>query len=56
MHLGELEELSLRIASSGVKGVRADMLVCDIVTKVSALIPKPAWRLTTPFSSSNSFK
>ena len=34
----------------GVKGVRADTLVYDIVTKVSALAPKPTWRLITPFN------
>ncbi len=46
--------LLFHIASLGavkeVKGIKADTLVYDIVTKVSALAPKPTWRLITPFN------
>ena len=56
MHLGELEELSLHLASSVVKEVIADTLLYDIVTKVSALTLMLTWRLKTPFNFSNSLK
>ena len=48
--LGVVKEVREVREVKGVKGVRADTLVYDIVTKVSALAPKPTWRLITPFN------